>query len=219
MCNLSSLFYLVRTSTPFLQLVKDVHAAITTPSGRIQEREEKKAHATNGAPPPIRRAQRLGLLVKRLPADDAVAFRVKRDPSAARDPANFHRRDTWANEVMPRGETRAARASTPEQPSDGPPARIWPLPPRYALSHGHERIKASESLGSVRFSEWGRMQPGSPSVLRSAAPGGDAFGARGGRHPAAGFGTRTGVCSRPKRKFVRTTDRCPSASAVVPVVV
>lgn len=127
---------------------------------------------------------------------------------------NFHRRDTWANEVMPRGETRAARASTPAQPSDGPPARIWPLPPRYALSH--ERIKASESLGSVQ-------RVGSSNAAGQSL--GSAIGrARrrrvwGARRPAAGFGTRTGVCSRTKRKLFEPPERCPSASAVVPVVV
>lgn len=155
MCNLSSLFYIVRTSTPFLQLVKDVHAAITTPSGRFRSERERKhtlqmeqwstaAHSPSPAAGPPR---------EKTPSGRCSGLSREKRPigRAGGTRRNFHRRDTWANEVMPRGETRAARASTPAQPSDGPPARIWPLPPRYALSHGHERIKASESLGSVRF--------------------------------------------------------------------
>jgi hypothetical protein len=71
---------------------------------------KKKAHATNGVPPPIRRAQRLGLLVKRLPADDAATFRVKRDPSAAREgPGEF----SPARHLGERGDAARGNQSGP----------------------------------------------------------------------------------------------------------
>lgn len=142
-----------------------------------------------------------------------MAFRVKRDPSAAREgPGEFsparhlgERGDAaWGNQSGPR--VHAGTAVRWAAGADlAAPSAVRAVPrPRAYKGVGIARF------GSVRFSEWGRMQPGerknsgSPSVLRSAAPGGDAFGARGGRQRALaralGFvRVRNGICSNPLR--------------------
>lgn len=137
-----------------------------------------------------------------------------KDSSPARVPANFHRRDTWAKEVKPRWATRARparprRHSRPMGRRGGSGRSL-----RYALATSQ---KASESLGLGSVSgiarcrgecsrasrkKWGEFRQCPVSAVGRARR----RRVSGARRPAGGFGTRTGVCSRPKRKLFGTPE-------------
>ena len=157
---------------------------------------------SSGAPP-IRGAPAAGP-----PRGCSGAFRVKR-PVGRAGPREFSpARHLGERGEAARGKQSAARACTPAQPSDGPPRRIWPLSTVRARCPTNQ--KASQNR-SVWFSEWDR------SALANAAgraeKSGENFGqspvsavGRARRRPAGGFGSRTGVCSRPKRKLFEPAE-------------